>query len=84
MFSICLRLVFALSFLSHVLASPLTSRSPYAVRERHRLPRGWTRVGPAPPNRLVNLQISLKSDRFDELERHLYEGEWSSLLSFHF
>ncbi|KAA6413001.1 MAG: tripeptidyl peptidase [Lasallia pustulata] len=33
----------------------------------------WTRVGPAPADHRINLQIGLKQSQFDELERHLYE-----------
>ncbi|KAI4253479.1 MAG: hypothetical protein L6R42_007567 [Xanthoria sp. 1 TBL-2021] len=52
-----------------------------AAMELERLgPRGngwdrWTRIRPAPADHVVKLQIALKQSQFDELERHLYEGE---------
>lgn len=52
--------------------SGLTARSPYSLKERHVVPAGWRRIGPAPPYQKINLQISLKQDRFEELESHLY------------
>lgn len=56
--------------------SPLSVRSPYAVKDSHHVPRQWSNVGAAPPNHIINLQIGLKQSQFDELERHLYEGKW--------
>ncbi|KAI4250164.1 MAG: hypothetical protein L6R40_000336 [Gallowayella cf. fulva] len=53
--------------------SPVRSRSLYAVKDSHHVPRKWTRVGDAPPDHVVNLEIALKQSQFDELERHLYE-----------
>lgn len=63
-----------------ILSSPLLSRPEYAVKDTHRVPRKWSRVGPAPANALLHLHIGLKQSQFDELERHLYEGAlgWSS------
>jgi hypothetical protein len=57
-------------------ASPLQIRTPYAVKESHPVPRKWSRVGPAPAEHVINLQIGLKQGNFNELERHLYEGEY--------
>ncbi|KAF2101914.1 subtilisin-like protein [Rhizodiscina lignyota] len=56
-----------------VIASALSSRSSYLLKEKHIVPTGWRRIGPAPAHRKVSLQISLRQDRFEELERHLYE-----------
>ena len=62
-----------------ILSSPLRSRTEYAVKDTHNVPRQWYQVGPAPKHKLLNLHISLKQSRFDELERHLYEGKcWLS------
>ena len=36
-------------------------------------PRNWIDLGPAPPTQLIPLRIALPQERFDELERHLYE-----------
>ncbi|KKY24640.1 putative tripeptidyl-peptidase 1 precursor [Diplodia seriata] len=54
-------------------ASPLRARSEYQVKEHFNVPRSWSRVGRAPSEHVVNLQIGLKQARFAELERHLYE-----------
>ena len=55
-------------------ASPLRSRTEYAVKDTHNVPSKWHQVGPAPANKVLHLHISLKQSQFDELERHLYEG----------
>ncbi|MCJ1442334.1 MAG: hypothetical protein MMC23_002828 [Stictis urceolatum] len=56
--------------------SPVQKREyKYALKEEHFAPHGWTDVGPAPGNHLLNLEIGLKQSQFDELERHLYEGK---------
>ena len=57
-----------------VLGSPVKSRTAYAVKETHRVPRKWMKMGRAPADRMLNLQIGVKQSQFDELERHLYEG----------
>lgn len=56
-------------------AKPFQNRA-YAVKETHILPRDFTRVGDAPSNHLIRLQVGLKQGRFDELEQHLYESEF--------
>lgn len=58
--------------------SPMHIRSPYTVKDSHPLPSGWRKIGPAPGDHVLNLQIGLKQDRFHELEKHLYEGTRSS------
>ena len=63
-------------------AFPLTEQSAFAVFETHPVPRSWKRVGDAPKNGIISLQIGLKQGSFDELERHLYEGELPSYFSF--
>ncbi|SLM34708.1 tripeptidyl peptidase protein [Lasallia pustulata] len=67
---VLLTLVFALDI---ALSSPVHPCTPYAVKDSHVVPRKWTRVGPAPADHRINLQIGLKQSQFDELERHLYE-----------
>ena len=57
-----------------ILSSPLRSRTEYAVKDTHKVPRNWHKAGPAPAHKLLHLQIGLKQSQFDELERHLYEG----------
>ncbi len=61
-------------FAALVTSSPLRVRSPYAVKETHPVPSQWSNVGPAPADHVINLQIGLKQSQFDELERHLLEG----------
>lgn len=58
-------------------ASPLRARSNYQVKEKFHVPRSWSRVGPAPNEHVINLQIGLKQSQFDELEKHLYQGLFS-------
>lgn len=60
-----------------VLGSPVQSRTAYAVRETHRVPRRWQKMGRAPSDKVLNLQIGIKQGQFGELERHLYEGRCS-------
>lgn len=55
-------------------ASPLRTRSPYVVKDNHPLPGGWEITQRAPSEDLIQLHIGLKHGRFDELERHLYQG----------
>lgn len=49
-------------------------RVGYKIKERHHVPRRWTRFGPAPAKHPIQLQIGLKQGRFGDLERHLFEG----------
>ncbi|KAI9734165.1 MAG: hypothetical protein M1818_006937 [Claussenomyces sp. TS43310] len=62
-----------------VAGTPLHSRTPYAVKETHYVPQKWTRIGEAAGDHMIQLQIGLKQSHFDELERHLYEGNTQSL-----
>lgn len=55
-----------------IAASPIRSRTPYAVKETHFAPRGWRDIGPPPADHTLNLRINLKNKNFAELERHLY------------
>lgn len=59
------------------LGSPLSSRSSYAIKDKHHVPRQWSNVGDAPSNHILHLSIGLKQSQFSELERHLYEGRLS-------
>lgn len=49
-------------------------QSRYAVKDSHYVPKAWRRIGPAPGEHLIKLQIGLKQGQFAKLERHLYEG----------
>jgi len=57
-----------------VLGTPIQSRTGYAVKGAHPAPRQWTKLGRAPREQMLHLQIGVKQSQFDELERHLYEG----------
>ena len=60
-------------------ATPLKSRTAYEVKEIHHVPRKWSSQGRAPSDHKLHMQIGLKQANFDELERHLNEGENSLL-----
>jgi tripeptidyl-peptidase-1 len=64
-----------------VFGSPIQSRTAYAVKETHRVPRKWTKMGRAPSDTMLHLQIGVKQGQFDELERHLNEGVCGTLSS---
>ena len=57
-----------------VAGTPLTGRNTYSIKDFHHVPHQWTRVGPAPAEHIINLNIGLKQSHFDELEKQLYEG----------
>jgi tripeptidyl-peptidase-1 len=56
-------------------ATPIRARSPYVVKETHYAPRDWTKLDRAHENHVIQMQIGLKQGNWDELERHLNEGE---------
>lgn len=56
------------------LATPV-ARSPYVVKETHFAPKDWRKLDRAHGTKTIQLQIGLKQGRFDELDRHLHEGE---------
>ncbi len=57
-----------------VLGTSIQSRTAYAVKGKHPVPRQWTQIGRAPREQVIYMQIGVKQDRFSELERHLFEG----------
>lgn len=57
-----------------VFGTPIVARTAYSVKEVHAVPQKWSAVDRAPGNHMLQLQIGLKQDKFEELERHLYEG----------
>lgn len=57
-----------------IVAKPSIHNLDYAIKETHNPPVHWRRIGNAPKDGLLNLRIGLKMDRWDELERRLYEG----------
>jgi hypothetical protein len=61
-----------------IVASPIRARSPYVVKETHYAPHGWTKQERTKGDHVIRLQIGLKQGNFEELERHLYEGEFNN------
>jgi tripeptidyl-peptidase-1 len=57
-----------------VCGTPIKARTEYAVKESHFVPRGWTMTGKPAPSHTIRLSIAVKQSQFEELERHLYEG----------
>ncbi|KAF3047812.1 hypothetical protein E8E11_005979 [Didymella keratinophila] len=55
------------------LATPLSARSPYVVKETHYVPKEWQKQDRAHGGKTISLQIGLKQGRFEELDRHLHE-----------
>jgi tripeptidyl-peptidase-1 len=57
-------------------ASPLLqTRTPYAVKDSHFVPSKWRHVSAAPSDHNIDLRIAVKQSQFEDLEKHLYEGE---------
>ncbi|KAF4302378.1 putative tripeptidyl-peptidase 1 precursor [Botryosphaeria dothidea] len=65
--------LFLLLVAAVVTASPMRPRADYGIKEKFHVPRGWSRLGPAPAEHVINLRIGLKQGQFAELEKHLYE-----------
>ena len=61
------------------LASPIRSRSPYAIKEEHFVPRGWSKVKRAEGNGRIQLQIGLKQSNMQGLIKDLHEGKTIAL-----
>lgn len=59
------------------LATPIRARSPYVVKETHFVPKEWQKQDRAHGGNTISLQIGLKQGRFEELDRHLYEGKYT-------
>ena len=58
-----------------VVASPLHLRSSYSVKDSHNVPKGWSNIGAASPEHIINVQIGLTQHKVGELETHLYESK---------
>jgi tripeptidyl-peptidase-1 len=54
-------------------ASPVSSYSSYAIKERHAVPRDWVEIGSAPGTKLISLQIGLKQSNEGVIEQHLLQ-----------
>jgi tripeptidyl-peptidase I len=67
--------IWALTIIANFIdCSPVRIRSPHMVKESLLLPGRWRKIGPAPSDHVLDLQIGLKQDRFHDLEKQLYEG----------
>jgi tripeptidyl-peptidase-1 len=70
--------VSALLTVSPVVSSPTPLdgvRTAYTLKSFHHVPRKWSRIGEAPSDHVLSLQIGLKQGRFDEVLKHLNEGK---------
>lgn len=72
-FSQLLTSIHAIGAVYSCYGSPVASRSGYAVAEHHPVPKGWTKVGPAPKSALIKLQIGLKQGNEGVIEQHLLQ-----------
>ena len=66
-------IICAFGTISAASALPRSSRSNYAVKEFHPVPRGWTRVGGAGKSDRVHLSIGLKQQNQGVVEEHLLQ-----------
>jgi tripeptidyl-peptidase-1 len=67
-----------LTFAPLVVSTPAPLRdasTAYALKSFHHAPRKWARIGDAPSDHVIRLQIGLKQGRFDEILKHLDEGK---------
>jgi tripeptidyl-peptidase-1 len=69
------KLLFLILAARAIVCPPVRVRSEYSVKDSHPVPDRWLRIGRAPPDHEIHLQICLKQGRFNELERHLYDSE---------
>lgn len=53
--------------------SKAVNRSPFAVKETHFVPRGWTNVGTPNSDSVIDLKIGFANKNFAKLEQQLYE-----------
>jgi len=51
-------------------AVPKWGKDVYAVKERHTVPRGWTRVASVPDSHLIHLRIGLRPQNLDHLQQN--------------
>lgn len=65
---------FSLNCLQSVSANPVRPRTDYAVKDFHPAPRAWSNIGSPSGDHMISLSLGLTQSRFEELERHLYEG----------
>ena len=74
-FPIFLRLTLAIAHLAA--SSPVNNvQFTHAVKESHKVPSQWTRINVPLPQHVINLHIGLKQNRYEDLEKHLVEGNY--------
>lgn len=66
-------LVYTIGTISAVHALPRTTRSPYSVKERHIVPREWSRISTAEKSENIHLAIGLKQQNEGVVEEHLLQ-----------
>ncbi|EME85089.1 uncharacterized protein MYCFIDRAFT_60025 [Pseudocercospora fijiensis CIRAD86] len=66
-------LVYAIGTISAVHALPKTVRSPYSVKERHNVPREWTKISHTDKSQTIHLAIGLKQQNEGVVEEHLLQ-----------
>lgn len=57
-----------------VLGGPIVSRSTYAVKGSHPVPRGWRQASKAPADHELEMRFGLTQGDFKGLEKHLFQG----------
>lgn len=65
-----------LALIPLAVAKPLVSKRWDDFEVKHawtEVPKGWKCHGPAPPDHVMNMRISLKQDKFDDLVTSLFE-----------
>lgn len=65
--------VLLLSAIGIASARPSAKRTAYSVKERHHVPRSWTKIGPASKRDTLQLAIGLKQQNEGVIEQHLME-----------
>ncbi|EME85440.1 uncharacterized protein MYCFIDRAFT_161112 [Pseudocercospora fijiensis CIRAD86] len=67
------RVALSLSAIGIASGRPSAKRTSYAVKERHIVPRSWTKLGPASKQDTLQIAIGLKQQNEGLIEQHLME-----------
>ncbi|KAF7195443.1 Tripeptidyl-peptidase SED2 [Pseudocercospora fuligena] len=67
------QVVLSLSAIGIASGRPSAKRTSYAIKERHIVPRSWTKLGPASKRDTLQLAIGLKQQNEGLIEQHLME-----------
>jgi tripeptidyl-peptidase-1 len=54
-------------------SAPTWGNDIYAVKERHTVPQGWTRIASIPESHIIHLRIGLHTQNLDLLQQHAME-----------